>query len=46
MNNLNDLYLEKGKVITDIELLQIRLQKINQEIIKSNGLNKTEKKEK
>lgn len=31
-NKLENLYKEKGKLITDIELFQIRLNKINQEI--------------
>ena len=43
--NLEKLYIAKGKIITNIELLQIELQKINQELMQKEGMFKKEEKE-
>ena len=37
-NKLNELYKQKGELITNIELFQSRLQTINQEIAKELGI--------
>lgn len=37
-NKLNELYKQKGELITNIELFQSRLQIINQEIAKELGI--------
>ena len=37
-DKLSELYKQKGELITNIELFQTRLQKINQEIGKELGI--------
>ena len=35
---LKELYAEKGEIVTKIELFQMRLQRVNQEILQLNRL--------
>ena len=42
---LDNLYKEKGEIITDIQLFRIRLNKINEEIIKLLGVIKSHDKD-
>lgn len=43
---LKNLYATKGELVTRMELIQLEMQKINQQILQHEGLIKTEKKEK
>ncbi len=46
MNDLKDLYAQKGEIITNIEILQSELRKVQDQIVKLlNGPKKEEKNE-